>query len=99
MKTKRILITQNTFIKNLLFSLAILIIPFTASIISKEMKWTLFDYATTGVLIFITLTVLTLTLKVLKTKMQRTLAGIVIFLLFIYVYAELAVGIFTKLGN
>jgi len=61
-------------------------------------NWRPSDFAVMGALIFITGSVFVLTARKLARKYWLAL-GIVVALAFLYVWAELAVGIFFNFGN
>lgn len=61
------------------------------------MNWDLFDFVVMGALLFATGLMLDLAIR--KTGKYRIPVVILIVLAFLYIWAELAVGIFTNLGS
>jgi len=99
MKTKNTdIIMQNKVI--LWIALAtglILLIPLVAMQFTSEVSWTLFDFVIAGVLLFGT--GLTFVLVARKIPKHRVAIGIVLVIALLYIWAELAVGIFTTWGS
>lgn len=82
-----------------LVTAAILTIPLVAMQFTPEVNWTGSDFAAAGILLALTGLVLTLALRMVRTTKSRLLAIGLIGLGFLYCWAEMAVGIFTKLGS
>lgn len=82
MKTKPIITTA-------LVTVLILLVPFIGT-----WPWTAFDFALAGGLIFGTLFVYQLLGGKISDRRRRVMLGIVLAVLFLLVWAELAVGIF-----
>ena len=61
--------------------------------------WTRSDYVIAGILLFTTATIFVLVTSKIKSQSKKITAGIIILLIFLYIWAELAVGIFTNLGS
>lgn len=78
---------------------AILIIPLVAMQFTSEVVWTGSDFVAAGVLLAVTGLVLVAALRRLRTARSRFIAAGIVGLGFLYCWAELAVGIFTKLGS
>jgi peptidoglycan/LPS O-acetylase OafA/YrhL len=76
----------------------ILLIPLIAMQFTDEVQWGVFDFIVMGALLFGTGSLLILTARRLSGK-RRILAGLAVLILFLYIWAELAVGIFTDLGS
>jgi len=72
----------------------VLSIPLIAMQFTKEVNWTLSDFAIMGGLLFSTVFVIDLVLKKFKTLKSRLIIVSVIVLLLMIVWAEMAVGIF-----
>lgn len=81
-----------------LAALTLLLIPFTAMFITDEVNWDETDFIIMGLLIFTVTFIFELLTLVLKTKKQRVIAGVILAFLFLYIWAELAVGIFNIPG-
>jgi hypothetical protein len=61
--------------------------------------WTIFDYIIGATLLSIAGLALEITFNKIKSKKNMIIVGLIILVTFIYVWAELAVGIFTTLGS
>ena len=77
----------------------VLLIPLTAMQLTSEVKWTPLDFLTMGVLVFGTGVVFDLVMRKTRSRTYRVLLGIVVAIAFLYVWAELAVGVFTAWGS
>jgi hypothetical protein len=75
----------------------ILLVPLLAMQFTDEVAWTLSDFVTAGALLFGT--GLTFVLAARKTRKYRAVIGIALAAALIYVWAELAVGVFTTWGS
>lgn len=82
-----------------LVTAGILLIPLIAMQFSDGWNWDLSDFIIIGILLFVTGTILNLINLKVRDKTHRIMLAIGVLLLFLYVYAELAVGIFTNLGS
>ncbi|MBS4035856.1 MAG: hypothetical protein KGZ85_15435 [Ignavibacterium sp.] len=90
--------TQNRiFIWIAIATAFILLIPFTAMQFSSEVVWTLSDFIIAGVLLFGTGALFVLTAR--RIRKYRFAIGILFLTALLYVWAELAVGIFTNVGS
>lgn len=76
---------------------AILMIPAVMMQISSEWDWKLFDFIAIGTLLFCAGLFFDFLSR--KYKEHKLLIGIMVFLVTAYIYAELAVGIFTNIGS
>jgi len=86
---------NNNRLKIILSAAAIiLLIPFIAMQFTNEINWTLSDFIIAGFLLFGTGLLVELALRKVKNITYRTLAIIIIAILFLLFWAELAVGIF-----
>lgn len=72
----------------------ILSIPLLAMQFTKEVNWTLSDFAIAAVLLLGTGLAIELVIRYVKTGLSRTILLAVILLLLFLTWAELAVGIF-----
>ena len=91
---------QNKNIWFILFvTLLLLCIPLVAMQFTEEVNWTLSDFVVMGALLFVTGLVFEYAMRKLKTTTQRLIAVGVIALGFLYIWAELAVGVFTNIGS
>ena len=77
----------------------VLLIPLVAMQFSGEVEWTAFDFAAAGGLMFVTASLLVLAARMLRTMTSRVIACGAVLAAFVYVWVELAVGVFTDLGS
>jgi len=78
---------------------AILMIPLVAMQFTNEVVWTALDFVAAGTLLAITGVALSIALRKVRGTQGRLVAAGLIGLLFLYCWAEMAVGIFTDLGS
>ncbi len=77
---------------------ALLLIPLIAMQLTNSVNWSIADFAAMGALIFAAGSSFCLIAR--KVNPSRRLAvGALVLALFLYVWAELAVGIFTNFGS
>ena len=76
----------------------ILLIPLIAMQVSDEWNWSLSDFVVIGILLFGTGFAFVHVARVTPRK-YRTVIGIAFVIALLYVWAELAVGIFTNIGS
>ncbi len=77
---------------------ALLLIPFIASQFTAEVNWSLSDYMVmASLLAMFSVGFVFIARKISPQK--RLASGIGLVLLFVYIWAELAIGIFTNIGN
>lgn len=77
----------------------ILLIPLVAMQFSSEWDWQLGDFIIIGALLLGMGSLFVLTTRRIRNKTQRIIIGVLFILVLLYVWAELAVGIFTKIGS
>lgn len=77
----------------------ILLIPLVAMQFSEEVDWKLGDFIVIGSLLFGSGLLYELLAKNVRNKDHRFIIGIVIAVAALYLWAELAVGIFTTWGS
>jgi len=82
----------------LLITCGLLLIPLAGMQFNNDIHWTLSDFITMGALLLVVGALLILLARKLP-KRQFQMAAIVVFLGGIYVWAELAVGVFSSLGS
>lgn len=74
--------------------LLLLLIPLIGMLFSNEVNWSFFDFIIMGILILVMSFGIKLVLKTTPKKMYRILIIGIILILFLLVWAELAVGVF-----
>lgn len=77
----------------------ILLIPLVAMQFTDEVKWELPDFIIMGTLLFSAGLTYELIARKTRSRKSRLVIGAVIALAVLYIWAELAVGIFTNLGS
>ena len=80
-------------------SAALLSIPYIAMQFTREVNWGLGDFVIMGILLFTTGMAYVLITRTMQNRNQRLTVAGVLLLAFLYIWAELAVGIFTNLGS
>lgn len=93
MKTSQILQSRKRLILISLSALMILLIPLIAMQFTAEVKWTISDFVVAAILLLITGLSLELMLRRVKTTKQKVMLSIILFLVFLFIWAELAVGL------
>lgn len=73
---------------------SLLLIPLFAMNFTNEVNWKIFDFLVAGILLCGTGLVLELILRRIKTRRNRIVLGVALFLALVLIWAELAVGIF-----
>ena len=96
-KKKDIFAQNRIFIWIATVTVVILLIPFTAMQFSNEVVWTLSDFIVAGVLLFGAGSLFILTAR--RIKKYRFAMGVLFLTALLYIWAELAVGVFTNLGS
>ncbi|MCA0957892.1 hypothetical protein LCL86_02470 [Muricauda ruestringensis] len=80
----------------ILFSIAVLLaVPFVAMQFSSEVNWSLFDFIGAGILLSIIGFTIDFVLCKTRSRNKRPLILLAIFILFLLVWIELAVGLFN----
>lgn len=93
------LILQNrVFLWIALATVAILLIPFIAMQFTTEVKWDETDFIVMGSLLFGIASLYVLVVR-RSSRKHRLLIGGIFIAAFLYLWAELAVGVFTNLGS
>jgi hypothetical protein len=91
--------SHNPVIRPIIGTILILLIPLVAMQFSDEVRWELPDFIIIGILLISAGLAYELIVARLRDSGQRIIVGIVILLAVMYVWAELAVGIFTNIGS
>ncbi len=79
-------------------TIALLLIPLIAMSFTTEVNWSPLDFILMGILIFGFSSAFVLVARKVSER-RRMLVGLLFLAAFMYVWAELAVGVFTNLGN
>lgn len=109
MKNKNIIMQNRVFLRIALATIIILLVPFLLMKFQipiydpgsgyEVTNWDAADFIIIGFLIFITSSVFVLAARKIQKKSHRILLAIVLSLGFLWLWAELAVGIFTNWGS
>lgn len=92
-------IPQRHLARIALITVVLLLIPLVGMQVSDSWNWTVSDFVIMGMLLFVAgLGVSAVVRKVQNRNHRLILVGAVL-ALFLYIWAELAVGIFTNLGS
>jgi len=83
----------------LLITVIILFIPLIAMQFTNDIAWTLSDFIIAGILLFSAGLIYQIATKKIKKQKHKIAIGILIGLILILIWAELAVGIFTNFGS
>ena len=95
----RIMLQRNTaFVWLLAGTCVLLLVPFFAMQFTSEVHWTTFDFLVMGALLLFVGSLLIFLARKVAARHFPVLA-IVVLLVFFYVWAELAVGIFFSYGS
>jgi len=89
-------ITQNRTIGLLIAPALLLLVPLLAMPFIDGMDRDLFDFLVMGVMMYVAVFAYLLLTRVTKTRKQRIVVGLGILAAFLWLWAELAVGIFTN---
>lgn len=92
-------ILDNHFVRIILGTVLILLIPLVWMQFDDEVNWQPNDFVAAGVLLVAAGLVLNLIVTKVRGKNRKLIALGVLTLVFAYIWAELAVGIFTNLGS
>ncbi len=77
----------------------ILMIPLVAMQYTNDVDWSISDFVIMGVLMYGIGSMFVFTARRIHTTGNRIIIGIAFLLGLLYIWAELAVGIFTNLGS
>ena len=80
----------------LIFGLIILLVPLIGIQLSIEINWGLLDFIVAGILIILLILVLELIFRKVQSNKKKLWLVILIGILFIMIWVELAVGIFES---
>lgn len=88
------LIALKQFVYLILAILGLLLLPLIGDLISSEVHWSLFDYSVMALLLTIMGLIAILVYNRFKNSELKFLYYVVIALIFVLIYIELAVGLF-----
>lgn len=77
----------------------ILLVVWMMAFVSAEIQWSVFDYIVAGIMLFTVAGAVELIVARVSNQRQRLLLLAVVGVVFMYLWAELAVGVFINLGN
>jgi hypothetical protein len=77
----------------------ILLVPLVAMQLTDEVVWTLSDFVVAGVLLFGSVLEYELAARNASNAKNRVVVGLVVVAVFLWLWVELAVGIFTNWGS
>ena len=97
-KLDDLMLQNSVFARIALATGAILLIPLIAMQFTPEVKWNTTDFIAMGSLLFGIASLFVLAARRAPRK-HRLLIGGIFIAAFLYVWAELAVGVFTSLGS
>lgn len=95
--TPALLIQPKRIVNHAIAVALILMVPLTAMQFTDEVLWTFSDFIIAGALLFGTGLLLDLVLR--KTSRHRLAAAAAVTFAFLWLWAELAVGVFTSWGS
>ncbi len=94
------LISQNRVIVWIALATSLaLLVPLLAMQVTGEVAWTLLDFVAAGSLLFGTGLMFVLAARTTRNIQHKVVIGVVFAAALMYVWAELAVGVFTNLGS
>ena len=94
----RLIARNSVFAWIALTACALLLIPLGAMQFTTAINWGLTDFIVMGTLLFAAGSVFVLAVRRVSPR-HRLLVGALVLAAFLYVWAELAVGVFTNLGS
>lgn len=97
-KSHDVMFENTLFIWIALATLFVLLIPLIAMQFTTEVNWDKRDFIAMGSLVFGMTSLFVLTARRV-TRKYRVLIGCMFVAVFLYTWAELAVGVFTNLGS
>ena len=94
-KNQTLIVTSNKRLIGILLGVALLMfIPLIAMQFTSDVKWTSLDFIAAGILLLSAGLIFELILRKVNATKLKIMAITVLFLLFLLIWAELAVGIF-----
>ncbi len=100
-KSKKFIFKQNKRLICIVLTVPILLlIPLIAMLFTDEVKWTLFDFIVTAILLLSVGLTFEFIMRKVKSNKFRIAICVTLFLVFLVLWAELSVGIFgTPFGG
>lgn len=97
-QTKDVIYKKSAFLWLAVTTIMLLLVPFIAMQFTPEVNWSLADFVIMGVLLFSMGSLFILVSRIVPNR-YRWLVAMLSLLLLLFLWAELAVGIFTDLGS
>jgi hypothetical protein len=97
-ETKDWIVSNGIFLRIALITALLLLIPLIAMQFTDEVVWGPLDFIVMGILLFSTASLFVILARKIP-RSRRVIAGAGFAVVFLYVWAELAVGVFTNLGS
>jgi hypothetical protein len=99
MKAMTSIVPQNHLLRILIATVILLLIPLAAMQFNEEVNWRFNDFVVAGVLLFAAGLAYDLIVRKVQRGNRKIIATVLVAVAFLYIWAELAVGIFTNLGS
>lgn len=80
-------------------TLLLLAFPLLGMQFSEEITWDIPDFVIMAMLLIVTGLTYEFAVNRVKSKNHRVIIGLILFLLLLYIWVELAVGVFTNIGS
>ncbi len=93
-----VIMRNGVFLRIALGTVLILLIPLIAMQFTNEVSWDIEDFIVMGFLLLSTATMFVLVSR-RAPRRRRVVIGFIFAAVFVYIWAELAVGIFTNVGS
>lgn len=97
-KSQDIIMQNKVFVWIALVTGLILMVPLVAMQFTSEVNWGALDFAVMGALVFGMSSAFVFVARVTPSK-YRVFTGIAFAIALLYIWAELAVGVFTNIGS
>ena len=97
-ETKDWIFSNGIFLRIALAIVLVLMVPFVAMQFTDEVNWGPMDFIVMGILLFSTASLFVIVARKIP-RSRRVIAGVGFAIVFLYIWAELAVGVFTNLGS
>ena len=77
----------------------LLMVPLVAMQVTSEVDWNIFDFVVMGTLISTVGFSFVVASRLISNKVQLAVVGLTLLVAFLWIWAELAVGVFTNWGS